>query len=189
MGATYVNRTLLFDERDHEISLEADNHEELFDKTYASFMNDVLRYDDVEDWNIEPVGFLTERFNHFTDEGGYKGPNLLSGAVGWNDGMSRILQEFLHLEPIETARFLETDDPQMIANRLQHSLETGLSYRHGIHREHESVLMGIANLGMPGFEESGIFFEHDDDRLCDFRQKDHGPGRRMLMEVAYILGP
>ncbi len=143
----------------------------------------------MEKWNIEPVGFLTERFNHFTDEGGYKGLNFLEGSIGWNDGMSRIFQKFLNLDPAETARFLETNDPRMIANRLQHSLETGQSYRQRFHKEHEPVLVEIANLGMPAFEDSGMFFEHDGGRLCDFRQKDHGPGRRMLLEVVYILGP
>jgi hypothetical protein len=185
MGQQYVSKLIMLDENDFRLGEEIESCEELIEMAYEAFQYDSSQGYLKEDEIIEPVGFLSERLDSFTEMDGYKGPYFLHNA-GWNSCISKIFKSDLGITPHETASFLKTDNPHDIALRLTNDLECGLSYREKSHKKHEWALKGISHFGMPGFLNSDAFLQCHRDDFCDFRSKNFGPGRRVLMEVAFM---
>ncbi len=185
MGNITINKGLLLDERD----LDGRPHAGL--ESLAERIHDHLALElEPEDWPLlEILGVASERFGatHCFPFDNAR-PRWIS-ATG--DVRSALLAECRRLGLPDSEALLEMADtaPGAIAPRLRAGVCAHvMAGEDGAAQNLLCALAGLGKSGLPGVLDRASFSNAGDETLHDFRSADHGPGTRLLAEIAFNWG-
>lgn len=186
MGNYTVSKGILLDERDFEGAPHA-GLESLAERIHDHLADE---FELEEGWPLlEVLGVASERFDG-THIFGFEStrPQWIDAE---GDFRSALLAEYERLrlpEPEALLRLAETAPTAVEPGLRQKICEQVLAgaYRHA--ERLMSALADIREVRLPGIRTEDHFSREGDEELLDFRQANHGPGTRLLAEIAFNWG-
>lgn len=183
MGNFYYTKAALLDETDLECEgwPEAESLEDLWD-TAVGTMSDLVHGEDVL---FEPLALVSERFDAVCDMSDHYSASLIKDD--WQMSLKEIASRFASLDDSMMDPFLKSGDVKVLENRMQSELVNLVQARK--YAIACALITGLENLNeaeLPGFRRSHHLSLGGDDEAYDLREKNHGPGRRLVLEYAVV---
>lgn len=191
MGLHYVNKLLLLDERELPLTPAAATFPELEAAVVAECS---AEFEGAEDPEFEDTGFpeyellgiASERFNRSSlHDGNYAEPTWLQDA-GWDATVEDVFKwtgcgSHAQLDP-------HADGQQGFEDRMRSEILQHISAaQYGQAGDLCHALAGFQKSGgLPGFRDAYHMTTGGEDDLLDYRRQNHGPGQRILAEIAFV---
>ena len=183
MGLHYVNKCVLLDEHDIDGLAEVGDFETFAQMVEAACAEEFSPEMDFPEYQY--LGTVSERFDSAqAKEADYAEPHFLDGGAGWNANLGGIAacaglsDEALKSLEGGAARF-EADTRHEIQRMLEARDYTQAQSLCG-------ALLGLQRSGLPGFRDGLDMSYGGDNEALDCRVQNHGPGRRILAEFAFV---
>ncbi|MGY9037459.1 MAG: hypothetical protein ACKVLA_06525 [Rhodobacterales bacterium] len=186
MGGYCINKALLLDEGEIEeySGWQSDSFEDLWEIA-AEFARD--RVGNWENPWVEIIGCTSERFNTSEFISCEKRSLWVEQDRHWTDTLMKIFTSLSQIEHHIAAQFLQDPDKDRLMTDITSQIGTALE-RESFY-EARALVTAVENLrlaGLPCFRSAYHLTSGGTDEGYDLRKEDLGPGRRVIVEMAFV---
>ncbi len=187
MSEHYVSKALLFDEAD---MISEDGSEPQAFEELVEMWKEKIRSEFVSDYpTFQMLGVCSERFGRSDILSRNYRAKWVKTENGWSDTLSAVFYSLGDLEEDLIARFIESEDTnQLVSDVAEEIVEDIEAQDYRGAKERLSVLENLHDAGLPWFRNAFDLKTGGTDDAHDYRREDRGPGRRVIVEVAFIWG-
>lgn len=184
----YVDKAILLDEADVIevcgcIPQDFDELVELADCCVGSrVINDVHP-------TLEVLSICSERYDEVCVLNEDFNSEWLTEGNAWRQTLTELFRDLGGIDQNVTARFLTSPDIPALISDVVENIKADVEQQNFFEaKQHLFSLENLKTAGLPCFRSAATLTSGGDDYAHDCRDKNYGPGKRIIVEVAYVWG-
>jgi len=188
MSEHYVNKAILLDEAElvARFAFEPEDFDEFVDMAEYGVRGEL---GDSEYPRLEVLGVCSERFDRADIQNQDYRTEWVETGKGWNKTLSCLFRKLGGINEDLSARFLRSEDTGVLVSSIIEDLKRDVEQQDFFNaRRRISSLENLKDAGLPCFRSAGDLTLGGDDDAHDCRGRNRGPGKRVIVEIAYVWG-
>lgn len=188
MGSYYVNKLLLLDEKDAEqdYGFGFDDFDELREYMMQFAEEEIGNRSGPE---IVTIGCASERFDQSREWSDYHGTCWASTGLTWHQSLERLYSRLGGIDAAAISKFQQFENTQELLDEVKEQIGGCLDEENfATARNLVTSLENLKAAGLPCFRTASDFDASEEEGAYDLRKSNHGPGTRVLVEIALDWG-